>query len=442
MANERVSSLLVESRQGMGIITDRDLRTRVLAPGRASQTPVEAVMSSPLITVSADMPVEEVLLTMLEQGVHHLPVTGDGGSIVGVVTDTDIMGLARADVFALRAEIERAPSRSEAVAAARRLPEVFRGLVDSDVDPVHIGRGIAATIDVLTRRLIEHAIGDQGSPPAPWAWLALGSQGRREQALTTDQDHGLVYQTGGLPADQVDEYFLAVAHSVVQGLEEAGIRRCPGGVMSDNPLWRMPIDRWRAELRHWMSESSPDSRVFPSIALDYRRVAGPLDVEPLLDAEIRMAPEHPQFVRQLVRHALKERPPTGFLRDVVVEDSGEHAGTFDVKHGGIMPITNLARALAVGLGNTSNETLERIRAAMAAGRLERTLGENLAEAFRLLWRVRLDHHADQVEGGTFPDDHVDPSGLDAITRGALKDALRTIARAQRATVLVTGMGPR
>lgn len=431
MARERVSSLLVVGGPHLGIVTDRDLRSRVLAAGRDPGVPVEAVMSSPVVTVPAQATAEEVLLTMLEHGIHHVPVTDGTGSVVGVVSDTDLLGLERTGPFAVRSAIERAPDRERLIAEARRLPAVVQGLVEADVEPVHVGHAVAIAIDALTRRLLELAIDELGDPPGPWAWLALGSQARHEQALATDQDHGLAYEPGDAGPEEADRYFAALAERVTEGLEAAGIPRCRGGVLATNPAWRRTAAGWEAELRRWMTDPGVEGRVFTSIALDYRRVAGPLDVTGRLDEAIREAPRHPGFLRRLALTAVELRPPTGFLRDLVVEHRGAHAGTFAVKDSGLTPITNLARAHAVWTGAVVNRTLARLEVAVGSGRIDAELGTGLQEAFRLLWRVRLEHHARLIAEGAPPDDHVRPAEIGPVARRGLKEAFRTIERAQR-----------
>jgi CBS domain-containing protein len=429
MARERVSSLLVEGRNGLGILTDRDLRTRILATGRSSDTPVEEVMSSPVVTLRSDVTIEDVLLAMLEHGVHHIPVRDSTGRVTGVVTDTDMMGLERTDAFAYRSAIERARSVEGVETELRRLPDIVCALVGTDVDPVHVGHTVAVSIDAATRRLIDLAIGDLGDPPGPWAWLALGSQARHEQALGTDQDHALAFDPGD-DAPGADAYFAQLAERVTDGLESGGIPRCRGSVMGENPAWRRSVAGWAGEFRRWMSDPSLEGRTFTSIALDYRRVAGPLDIEPVLDAAIREAPRHPVFVKRLAHTALELNPPTGFLRDLVLESGGERAGTLDIKEGGIKPVTNLARTYAVSAGVAGNRTLRRLDDAARAGRIEQSLALDLREAFRLLWDVRLDHHVRLVESERPPDDHVDPATLSPIARSGLKEAFRTIKRAQ------------
>jgi CBS domain-containing protein len=430
MARERVSSLLVEGGKDLGILTDRDLRTRVLATGRSSDTPVEEVMTSPVVTLRSDVAIEEVLLAMLEHGVHHIPVRDSKGRVIGVVTDTDMMGLERTDAFAYRSAIERARGADGVIDELRRLPGIICALVRADVDPVHVGHTVAVSIDAATRRLIDITIADLGDPPGPWAWLALGSQARYEQALGTDQDHALAFDLGSDAPEDADAYFAQLTERVTDGLEAGGIPRCRGSVMAENPAWRRSVAGWAAEFRRWMIDPSVEGRTFTIIALDYRRVAGPLDIEPVLDSVIREAPRYPVFVKRLARTALELRPPTGFFRDFVLESGGERGRTLDIKEGGIKPVTNLARTYAVSAGMSGNRTIRRLDDATRAGRIGESLALDLREAFRLLWDVRLDHHVRLVESERPPDDHVDPATIDPIARSGLKEAFRTIKRAQ------------
>ncbi len=442
MASERLSSMLVPRSGGWGILTDRDLRTKVVAARRSPETPVEEIMSFPAGTVPDHTMAGEVLLLMLEGGYHHFPVTDDGGGLLGVVTDTDLMGLGKASPFALKSSIERGSDRDAAVASARTLPKVVCSLVDTSADPVAVGHVVGLIIDSLTRRLIEFGIAGIGDPPVPWAWLALGSAARHERALHTDQDHAIAYDPQERAVDEIDPYFAELAESVTSGLEAAGIPRCNGDAMAANKALRKSVDAWAQAFRGWTDDPGMEGSVLLSIVFDYRRVMGPLDVEVPLDALIRTVPGYPQFLRHLSRRALDQRPPTGFFKDLVVEAKGEHAGRLDIKHGGITIIGNLARAYSVGAGLTEKRTLGRLRAAASTGGIDEETREELEEAFRFLWGIRLDHHVGCVRAGEAPDDYVDPSTLGPVTRQGLKEAFKIIARAQKTLSFELGVPAR
>ncbi|MDP9301870.1 MAG: DUF294 nucleotidyltransferase-like domain-containing protein [Actinomycetota bacterium] len=441
MTEERVSSLLIPVGDDWGIVTDRDLRSRVLAAGRAADAPVTEIMTSPIVTVPAETRVGEVLLGMLERGIHHLPVTDGTGSVMGMVTDTDLLGLAQQSPFALKSAIERAADHTAVVALARDLPEVVAALVDSSVDPVDIGHVIAVTIDALTRRFLELGIARLGEPPVRWAWLALGSEARREQAMFTDQDHALALEPGDRADEDIDPYFAELARAVTDGLEEAGIHRCSGNAMAEHPPLRRSLDGWIEAFRGWMQDPGAEGSILSSIVFDYRQIAGPLEAEPALDEVVRSAPRtYPMFVRHLSRRALDLKPPTGFFKDLVVEAKGEHAGRLDIKHGGITIATNLARAYDVRTGRSDKGTLERLRAACDAGQISEGSREGLEETFRLLWAIRLEHQVAQHRAGGAADDFVDPQELGPVRRRALKEAFRILAAEQRALHLDLGIG--
>ena len=439
MAEQRVSCLLVPTGGDIGILTDRDLRTRVLAAGRSPNTPVADVMTPRAETVTQDAMAGEVLLQMLEGGFHHFPVVGRDGLVVGVVSDTDLMGIGRNSPFALKSAIERGADEGAVAAAGRRLPETVCTLVEAGADPVQVGHIVGVTIDALTRRFLQLGVGRLGEPPEPWAWLALGSAARHEQALRTDQDHAMATDSGAIGADETDAYFGALATTVTDGLVAAGIPRCKGDAMAENKALRRPVQGWVRAFEEWMADPSLEGSILSSIAFDYRRVTGPLEVEAALDGVIRTAPDHPQFVRHLFRRALDKRPPTGFFRDLVVQAKGEHVGTLDVKSGGILLIGNLARAYCISSGITERQTLRRLRAAAAAGRLEETDAQNLEDAFRVLWQVRLGHQARCVRQGRTPDDFVDPKTLGPSARQGLKEAFRAILRQQRTVAAKLGV---
>jgi CBS domain-containing protein len=431
MAREAISSILVRGDDLLGIVTDRDLRTKVIAGGTDPSAAVAEVMTTPVITVRGDAMADEALRLMLEHGIHHLPVTGADGSVTGVVTDTDLLGLERSVPFTFLRNLDRAETSDDVLALMADLPSVVIPLVEAETDPVDIGHVIASAIDATTRRLIHVAIADLGDPPGPWAWLALGSEARHEQSLVTDQDHALVFSAPGVPAEETEAYFAELARRVTDGLVEAGIPRCRGGVMAETDAWRADRETWTQTFREQLALSDVGGTAFSNIALDYRRVAGALDIETTLDGLVRKAAAEGWLVRKLASSALELRPPTGFVRGSLVHWDGARAGAFDVKRGGVTPITNLARTFAVASGASSNRTIDRLRAAASLGALDLDLAVGLEEAFRLLWRIRLRHQVTQRRAGDPADDLVDPGALGPLTRRSLREAFKVITAGQR-----------
>jgi CBS domain-containing protein len=439
MTRERVTSVLVPAGDGWGIVTDRDLRSRVLAEGRGIDTTISDVASSPILSLPATSTVGEVLSLMLERGIHHVPVTDGSGHVSRIVTDTDLMAMDRRSAFQIRREVERSTTLESAVRAARAAPAMIADLVDASVDPLEIGHVAAVTNDTLTRRSLELGIERFGEPPSPWAWLALGSEARHEQGIATDQDNALAYATDGADPDETDAYFARLANFVNDGLAAAGVPRCRAGVIAANREWRGSVEEWQERFRSWVVSPGRAGSAFTGIAFDYRPVAGSLEIREALDPIIRWAGEQDAFLRHLSRQAIDQRPPKGFLKDAVVEARGTSSVTMDVKRVGITPITNLARIHALRAGLIENRTIRRIRGVVASGRMSEEMGQALEESFHLLWQIRLEHQARSVRAGVPPDDEVDPRDLGPLTRQALKEAFRMIDRAQELLALELGL---
>lgn len=422
-----VSSVLVASRAmrpGTGpgaILTDRDLRNRVVAEGRPPETPVDAVASRPVLTLSAGTPLLEAVLFMLERNVHHVPIT-DGGTVVGMVTDTDVLRRqARTPLYLLRS-LERAQDRGGLGGYGAELAGVVRNLAGTGVEATSIGRVVSALNDTLIRTLVRLAESRLGPAPAPWAWLALGSGGRLEQTMLTDQDNALVFAPSpgaqGEERQRAAEWFGRLAEQVVEGLQQAGFPACPGGYMATG--WHLPLDEFRDRYRRWMAAHEPEALLEASTFFDFRKVAGALDVEPL-ERVVGEAAGMDLFLARLAASAARLRPPVGHFHRIVAKD-----GTVDLKRGAVVPIVALARVYALAAGSRARPTLERLEAAVQAGVLSREGGEDLSEAFRFVMSLRLRAQLKELDGGRPLDNDVDLGALGSLERHHLKDALVAI----------------
>ena len=440
MASEREGFVLIqgEGERGLAILTDRDLRSKVLAQGRDPSSRAAEVASSPVLSVPGQATVSEVTALMLERGVHHVPVEDGDGGFVGVVTDIDLLAAEQHRAFGLKKDIELAPDRASAVVAFRTLPELTGRLIDASVEPLEIAHVVAVAVDALTVRLLEVAWEQLGDPPCPWAWLALGSEARQEQGLFTDQDNALMFDPTDASAAEADAYFGSLGAIVNDGLEEAGVPKCRAGVIAANPDWRGTVGTWQDRFHGWIEDPGRGGSAFTGIAIDFRPVTGPLDARLALDDIIRSAREHHDFIRHLGAHAVATRPPKGLLKDGVVVGKGT-TGRLDIKGAGIGLITNIARMLAVMSGLSENRTPLRLRDTTALGWLSADESQGLVEAFELMWQVRLEHQSRCVERGLAPDDLVEPQELGPLTRQALKEAFRMIDRAQDRLAALLGI---
>jgi CBS domain-containing protein len=338
-------------------------------------------------------------------------------------------------------------------------------------------------MDALTRRLIELAVTEAGQPPAPFTWFALGSLARRETVPSSDVDSALAWQDSG-DARAAGDYVARVARAVDEGLRACGLQPDEHGASASNPLFARSLSSWRAAAED-LSENPTQEKalILVSVISDSRPLwgcgpgagmgstgaghegkagtsAGGTSVESAGQAgtseastseagtgvsvadTLWQARGRPDLLRLLARFALQFHPPTGFLRDFVVEHSGERRGQLDIKHGGMIPIVDLARWAGMAAGAASCSTADRLRAAEAAGTLDSPDARTLIEAFGFIFSLRLDHQVEQLRRGEAPDDFIDPKTLNPLARSYLREAFRAVASVQSGLAAELSMGIR
>jgi CBS domain-containing protein len=428
MTDEGETCLVVAGDDAV-LVTDRDLREQVIVGGTPADTPLATLTTRRPAVVSPSSTVVDALVDMLDVGADHILVRDGAGRTVGVVDHAALLELDGPNPLTLRREIGSAPTVDAVAMAVAALPAVTLRLLDGGVEPLDILALLAATSDAVSRRLLDLAFTELGPAPSAWAWLALGSEARREQTLATDQDNGLAFE----PCAGCDAYYAALAERMNAWLARCGYAECRAGVMARNAGWRLTSSGWLELVETWLRTPTTRDAHIAMIGLDLRRVSGPLAIEHELGALVATAPSHPSLLERLASGATERRPPIGFLRGLVVESGGAHRGTLDIKTGGVAPVVDLARAYAVGAGSTATGTIERLHAGEAGGTVSGETAAALRQAFVVVNRVRLEHQAAQVERGLHPDNHVDPHELPTAARQELKEAFRAIAAAQRTT---------
>jgi len=408
-----VSSALVRG-DPAGIVTDRDFRSRVLAAGLGPTTLVSQVASSPLRTVPSEVPIHEAWTFLLDLGVHHLALTRDG-EVTGVITATDLLKTSAQGPMTVLRRVERLQSRTDLPGYGAKVAEMAASLLSGGLDVPVIAGFVAQLNDALVHRLVRWAELELGPPPAPFAWLALGSEGRQEQVLLTDQDSALVY------ADEAAgqrRWYEALAGKVIADLEAAGFPPCPGGHTASR--WNGTLGEWVDRLDTSLRTPRPNDA---ALFFDFRQVAGHLDIE-RLEAALARASEEKLFLRFLARDALQFTPPAPFLLRL------RGAGTVDIKRLGLSPVVHLARCYGLEVGSRARGTLDRLEAAHRAGLMGEDAWVTVGQAYRFLLGLRLRHQLRAVADGQVPSDEVGMASLSAIERTRLKDAFRAINRWQ------------
>jgi CBS domain-containing protein len=440
MSARGVGSVIVvdPDASAVGVVTDRDLRTKVLARGLSATTPVSVVMSAPVVAVGPERLAFDALLEMTRRNIHHLAVVEDR-RLRGVVSSHDFMLLQGAHPVALVRQIQAEGSVDGLVALTAQLPMVIRRLAGEGVGAFDLGRLVAEFNDRLVRRtveLTEAALAGEGrgGPPVPYSFLVLGSEGRREQTFKTDQDNGLVYED---PSDDLRgaaaTYFARLGQSVGAALVREGFPSCPGGYMASNPQWCQPAATWRGYFISWMTNPHPRRLLDAAIFFDLRPVAGQAAPGEALWAWVcNQAPSQLLFLRRMAWDAVNRTPPLGWFGRFVVECSGPAGGRLDLKGRGVFPMTQAMRVCALSLGLPQTNTVDRLLAVGQRDVFSPTEVKELQDAYEVIFRIRLMHQIACVEAGKPPDNLVDPSALSKVDRLLLREAFRTLAWLQRA----------
>jgi CBS domain-containing protein len=430
MSNKDVSSVMVmKDDELVGLVTDRDLRKRCVAIGLTGAEPIDRIMTPDPQTIDASTLTAQALMIMTRYRFHHLPVTREGRPI-GMITATDLANHQSANSAYLAADLRKAKTVEDLIAVSERLPNLHRRLANASVTAHHIGEAVSCLTDAITGRLLEMAEAKLGPPPVPYCWMAGGSQARHEQSSHSDQDNALLLSDDFDP-EQHDGYFSELAQFVSDGLNACGFVYCPGNAMATNPEWRQPLQVWMGYFRRWIESPEPKSVMLSSIFFDLRPVTGQVELfTPLQQSILEKSQKNQLFLAHMTANALKHRPPLGFFRQFVLERGGDHDDTLDLKHRGIVPITDIARVLALSLGKPAVNTVERLRVCADTPALSHDMAENLEDALEFIASLRIQHQANQIRKNIPPDNYVPPSQLSELEREHLKHAFRVIQTMQ------------
>ncbi|MBT8126205.1 MAG: CBS domain-containing protein [Gammaproteobacteria bacterium] len=439
MKMHNISSLLIKDDQRLaGIITDRDFRIRVLADGVPDSEPVRYVMTSDPLSIDADSELQDAQLKMMAEGVRHLPVM-DEQVLVGMISQTDILRANNIEPVSLNLAINRAMNVSELKEIAQQIPPLINKLVARDTRAVEVGKILTTLSDGLTRRLILLAEERYGAPPCDYTWLAFGSQARQELALGSDQDNALLLPNGVSLDDR--NYFIDLSAFVNDGLDQCGMRYCPGGIMAKNEKWRMTLIQWIHTFSRWIEEPSPGAVMHSSIFFDMRRIYGNAGyVDELQDYVLKRAQKNTIFLAMLCDNALSHSPPLGFFKKFVLETDGDHNKILNLKKRGTIPIVDIAREYTLSAATTTLNTIDRLHAVHEAGAMSREMAYSLVDAHEFIASLRLEAQGKQVSAGTKVDNYLDPTELSPLVRHQLKDAFNVVRDAQAAMRVRFGGG--
>ncbi len=432
MRDAHVSSVLVlDKARLVGIVTDSDLRNRVVALGLDSRRPLSEILTADPLVVDVHTTAFDAMLLMARMKLHHVPVV-DGTRVVGMVTTSDVAEHHSTSAVVLAIEIYRQNDIEGLQRVSRRVRDLQVDLAAADANAQATGRVITAITDALTIRLLQMAEEALGPPPVAYAWVAAGSQARREQTARSDQDNCMILSDDYDPATH-GAYFEALARSVCDGLDACGYIHCPGEMMAMTDRWRQPQSRWREYFDGWINAPEPRALMLTCVFFDLRCVFGDAG---LLDELRRETLQSTQangiFLAHMAHNAVKRRPPLSLFGRLSTARSGEHRGTIDIKHLAIAPIVDLARIFALATGQPAVNTDHRLEVAGHGAELSEQGARDLRDALEHLAALRIRHQARQIRAGQTPDSFIAPESLSNFEREQLKDAFRVVAQMQDA----------
>ena len=430
MEAARIGSVVVvdATAHPIGILTLKDVLARVTLAGVPLDTPIDAVMTPNPATLSADAPVADALVLMARQGIHHLPLL-QGGMLAGVVSEKDIFALRRLSVEGITTALARADDPARLPALAQDIGDLAHSLLAQGMDAENLTAIISSLNDRVTERIIAlESETDTALAGLRWCWLALGSEGRMEQTLATDQDNALIFHAAD---DTQRAALLAFAERVNARLDACGFPLCKGGIMAGNPQWCLSTADWQRQFAEWIDHGSPEALLHASIFFDFRALAG--DAALALDLRAWLAhaaQKNPRFLHQMAGNALRNRPPLGVVRDFVLSEDAAHPHTLDLKLNGATPFVDAARIFALAAGSPQTNTAKRLREAAHALHIPDAELADWNRAFHFLQLLRLRHQHGQQRAGQTPDNHIDPDTLNPLDRRILKEALRQARKVQ------------
>ena len=436
MTDQQSSAALVQAESGdiIGIVTDGDIRERVVAANIDCQQQVHRIMSSPLVVISERSEIYEALLLMEQKGVQHLAVADDAGRIVGVIRNRELLQFRSYGPIVLSREVQQAVSGEEVARCCRRVPGLAKALLDSGAHPHHITRMVSSVCDAATVRLITLAEEKFGPSPVPFVFLALGSHGRQEMTLASDQDNAIVYTPPLDPAAQseAESYLNELSSFVCEWLERAGYPLCSGDVMARNPRWCKPVSVWKQYFTDWIGLPEPQQLLDFTIFFDFRPVYGAMDIAQDLRRHVFDAlRSQPSFYPHFAQNSLLFKPPNRLFGRILTGGAGgEHPGQFDLKDA-LMPLVSFARLYALRLEMADTHTIDRLDALVEQNVLQQSSGLEITSSYDFLVRLRLQHQTAMLVSDQVADNVINYRDLTHAQQALLNQSFAQITAIQK-----------
>jgi CBS domain-containing protein len=434
MLNKNVGAILViEQTLPIGIITDKDLRNKIVTGAYPITTIASAIMTTPVITYPTKMTITQAQMAMMKSDISHLCITEDGTTntkAVGMLSKHDVMVSIGNNPAVLMRAIKRAKKYKKIKLIRGAISHLLKGYLDQNIPMMLTSKIISELNDACTKQVIEIVLKKMDTPPpVQFSWLAMGSQGRSEQLLQTDQDNALVYEDiSEALAESTKKYFLELATRINKGLFEIGYEYCPAEMMASNPNWCLSLSECKNKVHHWITNTGKNEVLLSFIFFDYSLVYGNKDlVNNLSDFIFEEVKANPTFYIHLVSGALQSPSPTGFFREFLLEQDGANKDFFNIKNRALMPLADAARVLILSHSVKSiSNTVERFEKLVELEPQNAELYQSCGASYKILLRFRTNQGLLHNDSGQF----ISLETLSKTEKLKLKSTFKTIKELQ------------
>ena len=432
ISDNYIAAALVQDDEGnlLGIVTDSDLRARVIAKSLPYDTPVGEIMSTEPLVMDDHAYLHEVMLMMLRNNTHHVPIVDDN-RVLGIVSLLDVVAHESQNSLLLVRSILSSESIDALAQLSEQLPAVYERLVNEHATSHMIGSAMSVIGASFMQQMAKLAEDELGPPPVPYCLIALGSLARDEQLLVTDQDNALIL------SDDYDEaahgaYFDEFSNIVCKGLDRCGYPLCEGLIMASNPKWRMRRSEWRDQFTDWIEKPEPEALLNACIFFDLVAVHGKkIWAKELQKFISTKAKNSKPFLASLARNALKRTPPLGVFKNFVLEEDGRQGKSLNIKRRGTAPLTDIIRVHALATGSMSQNSFERLEDISKTKLLPQEKYDELTNALELLYSLRAHQQMLAIRDKREPNNNIAPDTLSFTRQRSLKEAFNVVAQAQR-----------
>ncbi|MGD9079820.1 MAG: DUF294 nucleotidyltransferase-like domain-containing protein, partial [Desulfobacterales bacterium] len=436
MAKNNSGSLFIKDEKGKvdAIITDADLIKSRITEGLDFEHPASAIVSSPLVSIPADAQVFEAFITMIREDKKHLAVSSKAKDIIGTISDKDLIAAQANSTYLLIKTIKSAKNIDQLENIHSKMALMLLDPIRNGANPEYITRLITTFSDAILDKVINFSIAELGNPPCKFAFMIMGSEGREEQTLISDQDNGIIYEDleNDKDRESASEYFSKLAELVCNQLNIAGYKFCTGECMAKNPKWCQPLLNWKKYFHNWIYQGSNEDLLNASIFFDFRGVWGDLELTDqlksfLLDAVQKRA----GFLRHLTENALYFKPPIGLFGKLVVESDGEHKDAFNIKSA-MQPIVDLARVYSLKHGIVQTNTLTRLFRLYTKNVFTNKQYIDLVQSYNYVMHLRfLRQITTIIDEEKQPDNYINPNNLSYLDQAMLKEVFKKIEQFQK-----------